>query len=247
MENIKLKQLGSLLFTFVIYSLFINWKAAILIMIAIGFHEGCHLWAAQYLKLKTQGFFMLPFVGGVALVADRYKTLGQQAFVVLAGPIGGGALALVVAGAYYVTGWPILAVAAIWMLMINLFNLLPLSMLDGGQLLNTLTYSINRTLGLVVYGISSIVAPFVIWKFNVTLALMVAFFGGVSLHQEYKNWKAFRSGAYHLCTEEYLNPPKKLSRWQIVGTIGSWIVAAAIMLIAMKLLPNVSSSIIFGK
>jgi len=246
-ENIRVKQLGSLLLTFVVYSIFINWKAAILIMISIGFHEGCHLWAAQYLKLKTQGFFMLPFVGGVALVAEKYKTLGQQAFVVLAGPVGGGLLALLVAGGYYLTGWPILAVAATWMLFINLFNLLPLSMLDGGQLLGTLTYSINRTLGLVVYAISTIVAPFIIFKFNVTIAIMIAIFGGLSLHLEYKNWRAFKNGQYHLCTEDYLNPPKKLSKVQMAGTLMGWVLAAVVMLLAIKYLPDFNSALIFKK
>lgn len=200
-------------------------------MIAIGFHESCHLWAARRVGLQTKGFYMLPFMGGVALVADRYKTLAQQAFVVLAGPVGGGLLALVTVLLYHLTGWPIVAAAAAWMLLVNAFNLLPLAFLDGGQLLDTITYSIGRTIGMVFKIASNIVAPIVIFFFNPAVALLVIFTGFGTIVREYHNWKHYKDKDYKLCDDNYLHPPQKLSVNNMILTLSVWIVSAILLLV----------------
>ena len=218
-------------------------------MIAIGFHESCHLWAAKSQKLQTRGFYIFPFMGGVALVADTYKTLAQQAIVVLAGPIGGGLLALLTAVLYYFTSVPLIAAAASWMLLINVLNLLPLSCLDGGQLLDTITYSINRTVGMVFKITSNIVAPIVMLIFfNPMIAIIIGFLGYAVSLKEFKNWKHYKNKEYELCDHNYLYPPKKLSVKNIVLVAATWVVAAVVMLtVNHLLLQHVSLFILFGK
>jgi Zn-dependent protease len=232
--SFRQKQILSAIFTFLIYTSILNWKAALLLLVGVGFHEYSHLWAAKRMHLRTSGFFFIPFMGGVALVSDRYKTYGQQAFVVLLGPVGGGLLAGVTAGAYYLTGYPYLASAAYWMCFLNLFNLLPLSFLDGGQLLDTLTYSTNRTFGMVMHIISTVVAAVVLWFFNYLIAIMVILFGGASIWREITDW----------------NPPKRLTPGQMFLTTAGW--SATIFLLGqlyffLKGMPGVGFAAIFGR
>lgn len=227
------KQIGSVLLTLAVYSWLINWQAAILLVIAVGFHEMSHLWAARKMKLETGGFYLMPFMGGVAFITQRYRTLGEQAFVVLLGPAGGGLLAVITAVVYHFTHIQFLAAAAVWMCYLNLFNLLPLSFMDGGQLLDTVTYSINRTFGFVLRVVSTLVALVVLFKLAPVIAIMVLVFGGVSLVKEYNNWKAYREGNFHLCSSEYIYPPKKLTLGQGALTVGGWILTAGILIVAM--------------
>lgn len=232
----KLKQLYSILITFAIYSVAINWKVALILIIGIGFHEQCHLWAAKKLGLNTGLFYMIPFFGGVAFIEGPYKEYKKQAFVVLMGPVGGGLLALVIAGIWRVTGLPLLAVTAYWMLLINLFNLLPLSFLDGGQLMDTVTYSINRTVGMVLHIISTFVAIFVIWHFNPLISVVIGFLGGSSVAKEYADWKHFYKGDKRKCSDRYLNPSTSLSKLDMALTMMGWIAAVIIMLVLMNYL-----------
>ena len=232
-----MKQLGFALLTIIVYTvLFHSLGVAILLVGAIAFHEYSHLLAAQKMGLPTRGFFLLPFVGGVALVAGRYRRYSQQAFVVLAGPVGGGLLALVTAGAYLLLGFPWLAAAAYWMCFLNLFNLAPLSFLDGGQLMGTITYSINRTLGVVCVAVSTVIAVLVILHFNPVLGLMIAWFGGSAAWKEIQNLKAWNNGQTYLCPDTWINPPKKLSILQMSGTILGWGFTAAVLAFTMSIL-----------
>jgi putative peptide zinc metalloprotease protein len=231
------KQLGWAAFTFLVYTIFFGWQLALCFVIAVGFHEACHLWAAHKLKLSTKGFYLVPFMGGVAFVADRYKSYGQQAFVVLAGPVGGGLLAIAIAILYWFTGVPILAAAATWMLYLNLFNLLPFSFMDGGQLLDTLTFSINKTLGVFLHILSTIVAVIVLIKFfSPVIGFLVAVFGSSSAIRQFTNWNHYRKGDTYLCDDNFLYPPKRLSVLQWVGTALCWAVTAVVFFIIMVML-----------
>jgi len=236
MNSYTQKQIIFALFTVVIYTFLVGWQAAIILTVGVGFHEYSHLFAAKRMGLPTKGFFLLPFIGGVALVSGKYKSFGQQAFVVLAGPMGGGLLALVTAVVYYLTDITALAAAATWMCWLNLFNLLPLSFMDGGQLMGTITYSINKTLGMVLYTLSTLVAIVALWFFSPFLFGLVLLFGGGGVLIELKNWHYFRTERTYLCDESYLNPPSRLTRKQAAFTIVGWVGTASILLITYYLL-----------
>lgn len=233
------KQIGFALFTFAVYTALLNWKVAAILLVGIGFHECSHLLAAHKIGLKTGGFFMVPFLGGVALIKDKYISYSQQALVVLMGPVGGGVLAALVALLYYLTGYPLFAVAAYWMCLINLFNLLPFSFLDGGQLMDTITYSINKTLGFVFRTIFTCVGVFVIWYFNPVIAIIVAITGFFSFMKEYGNWSAVKNDDLHLASDDYLLPPKALDKAQMWFTISGHLMTAGLLFILMMSLKNI--------
>jgi len=238
------KQIASVIFTFAVYAYLVNWQVALLLVISIGFHEYSHLFAARQLGLKTGGFYLWPFLGGVAFVTEKYKTRMQNAIVALAGPLGGALLALVTLAAYKFTGIEFLATSVVWMCVLNLFNLLPLSFLDGGQTLNTITYSISRTLGLVCLTISTVVAVILLWEFNIVIAILIAFLGVPYLITEYKNWKAYQKGNTYLCDDSYLNPPQSLTGWEILLVLISWGVIASSLIttcLSLNIFPSIGN------
>lgn len=234
----RLKQIGFAIFTFAVYASFLNWKIASLLVVAIAFHECSHLWAAQYLGLKTRGFYLVPFMGGVAIIEGRYRSYVQQAFVAIMGPVGGGLLAGITAGAYFITHIEWLGQAAQWMSWLNLINLLPLSFLDGGQIMGTVTYSINKTLGMVCLIISTILAVIVLFRFNAVLSGMVIVFGGMQVVREIKNWKNYRADKWFLVDEDYLQRPKSLTKMQMVLTITSYTMVSVALWTLCRYLPE---------
>lgn len=164
--------------SFVIYSLFFSWGFAVLLIGSLVFHEYGHLWAAKRVGLQTKGIYLIPFVGGVALSRGKPSSQAAWVFVALAGPAFGLALAFVTAFAYVLTGWTTLAAAAWWMAILNLFNLVPIYPLDGGQVMHCIACSIPRPVGIAICGISVLLAgglvfvvPFFLWLLIVWMAV----------------------------------------------------------------------------
>ena len=224
------KQIWWAIATFIIYNLVVGWHMALLVMVSVGFHELCHLMAARKLGLKTGGFYFLPFIGGISIVG-KYQKLSQQAKVVLAGPMGGGALACLTYLLYLMTGshYQFLGFSAFCMAALNLFNLLPLSMMDGGQLMNTISYSINRKAGFYLQLVSTVLAVIIIGYIRPILSIVVGALGFMPLLTEYRNQKNYQDKSW-LCTEAYLNLPESMSTRQMLKTGAYWLMTAAALI-----------------
>jgi Zn-dependent protease len=197
-------------------------------LFAVGFHEICHLLAAKKMGVKTGGFIFLPFLGGVSFVG-RFKRLSQQAFVVLAGPIGGGALAIATFIVYLFTGIPFLAAAAYWMCFLNLFNALPLGLMDGGQVMNSISYSLNEKVGFYLTAISTVFATIFIFFLNPLIALFVGAMGGYNVWKEYRARKFAALGQTWMLSDAQLNKPKAMTHKQIWLTGGVWLLTVVIL------------------
>ncbi len=167
--------------TFASYSFLYSWKFAIMVLLAIGFHESGHVWAMKNQGIKTKGFYFIPFLGGAAIAEEEYKTEWQQAFIAIMGPVWGFALAAVTYVAFLVTHNPLFAAVASWMALVNLFNLLPINPLDGGQLMKTITFSVHGTLG-ICFLLSSVVASFAMAiHFNIGIFYVLILFAFLDL------------------------------------------------------------------
>lgn len=191
-KGLKFLKFGLAALTFGSYAAIYTWKFALLVMVSIGFHESGHVWAMKRCGLKTKGFYFLPFLGGVAISEQSYKSYKENVFVSIMGPIWGAALAFACAGLYLITGQTWLAAAAAWMAMINLFNLLPVNPLDGGQMLRSIAFSISKQAGLVILSLS-LVASFIIFVyFGFALFSILTIVAALDLFVEYFSFKKYK-------------------------------------------------------
>ncbi len=169
------------------YAALYSWKFGVLLMIAVGFHESGHVWAMKKMGIKTKGFYFLPFLGGAAIAEEEYKSYGENAYVAIMGPIWGAFLAGLCAVAYYVTGIPLLAAAAAWMSTLNLFNLLPVTPLDGGQLVRSIAFSIHKNVGVIFLALSMILGIVIMFSLKIGLFALILIVGGLELFLEIRN------------------------------------------------------------
>jgi putative peptide zinc metalloprotease protein len=139
-----LTKIGLLIITSALYCLFLNWKFAVLLMVSIGWHESGHVWAMRRVEVYTKGFYFIPFLGGVAISDTAYKSYADKIIVLIMGPLWGMLLALVTLIAFLITGNEYLGAAAWWQAILNLFNLLPVNPLDGGQILRAILGSVKK-------------------------------------------------------------------------------------------------------
>jgi len=137
--------------------------AACAILYAIFVHESGHVLAMKACGMRTSGMYFLPFLGAVAVGKEPARTRGQEWFIAIAGPAFG-LLSLV----------PLLALGAMtgerqWLLyaslaaFINLFNLLPIGILDGGRIVQAIAFSIAGWAGLAVFALGLLGGAYLVW------------------------------------------------------------------------------------
>jgi Zn-dependent protease len=234
--KVRLWHLGSVVLSFFIYQFLFGWKFSLLLVGGVLWHESCHLFVARKFNLKTGGIIMIPFIGGVSLILDRYKTYWQQALVALGGPIGGALSAFVVYIIFLLTKVPFFIAATYFLCFLNLFNLLPLGgILDGGQAMNTITYSINERIGFIYKCISTLLFSVLIFYINPVLGIFMVVIGIPPIYAEYRNRQYMSLGHTWMLSDNYLNKPKVMHVKQILFISSIWIGAAVIMVWLMYL------------
>jgi stage IV sporulation protein FB len=133
-----LRTLSSLvLYALLYYFVFRDLRSILLLLLVIIVHEGGHYLAMRTLGYRDIKLFFIPFFG--ALISGNYEgiTPFRRALMILAGPLPG-----IMAGAACLL-WvdvelhPLIHRSGLLFLLLNLFNLLPVKPLDGGQLLFT--------------------------------------------------------------------------------------------------------------
>lgn len=246
----RLLQIAMAVITFVVYTKLVGWQGALLVMIAIGWHEMGHLWAAKKVGYETGGFAFLPFIGGVSLIRGPYRTYIDQAIIVIMGPFFGAAQAFVSLLVYYITGIHFFLQAAFWMAVINVFNLLPFSFMDGGQLWRSVLFSINKTLGTAFVVVSMFVASIVLWALNPIIAGVIIAFGSFDMVTSVKDWLNAKRGKTWLCSDRWLYPPTDLSKKDMALTLTSYGTTFVFLLVLIGLImtiPNANYLSIFIK
>lgn len=221
-----LKHVASYIVSFIIYTFILNWKVSLVLCIGVAFHECGHLYAAKMKGLTTKGFYLIPFVGGVALIADRYKNYADQFFVCLAGPVAGAFLTVVLWVVFYLTGSHFVGSAGYWMAWMNLFNLIPLAMLDGGQIAESVVYSFNETAGATFLTVSYTVGGIVLWHFSPFIAALIIFIGANAILAAWQRVKMLKAGWGSFLS---LRPEKMNGKEMLVGGL-SYILTTTILI-----------------
>lgn len=116
------------------YALIWGWKWGVGLVGLILVHEFGHFFEARRQGLRPKLPVFIPFLGAYVTMQGRFDPW-RNALVSMAGPIVGGlgALALLVAGE--ATDSRLLLALAYTGFLLNLFNLIPIGFLDGGQTL----------------------------------------------------------------------------------------------------------------
>lgn len=125
---------GTMIISMFAYSLIFGWRYAVGFVLLIFFHEMGHYLAARQRGLDVGAPTFIPFVGAWIQLKQMPHDVETEAYVGFAGPI----LGTVAAIACY---WLAREYDSRFMLalaysgfMINLFNLIPISPLDGGRI-----------------------------------------------------------------------------------------------------------------
>ena len=165
-----------------------NFFDAVMILIMILFHEIGHIMAAKYVGIGNRGIYILPLIGGVALLDEIPLSRGKEAFISIAGPFFG-----LVFSAFFLLLSKLLqadnlmGLSAI-MAAINLLNLIiPTNPLDGGRIFKSIAFSIGRTVGLLSLLLGFGFAIYLLIMCKMYLMVPIIILGGLDFSQEYKN------------------------------------------------------------
>lgn len=125
---------GTMLVSIFAYSLLYGWPYAAGFVLLIFFHEMGHYIAARLCGLNVGAPTFIPFVGAWIQLKELPHDVHTEAYVGFAGPFVGTLAAVVCYGLARTTDSQLLLALSYSGLMINLFNLIPISPLDGGRI-----------------------------------------------------------------------------------------------------------------
>ena len=131
---LKLKTLITMALTIGVYAMAWGWKFALGFVLLIFVHEMGHAIVMRMEGIPASAPVFIPFVGALIAMRGRPRDAGVEALVAIGGPVLGsiGAWAVLAAGIAF--NQPLLAALGHVGIFLNLFNLIPVSPLDGGRI-----------------------------------------------------------------------------------------------------------------
>ncbi|MFP3728393.1 site-2 protease family protein [Priestia filamentosa] len=112
-----------------------GWQLGIITLFYLVAHEYGHLYAARKLGVRTSNAIFIPFVGALIALKERPQTVKDEAFIAYMGPLVGSLAVFVTAvPLYFITHHELWLVAMAIGFTLNLFNLIPVTPMDGGRI-----------------------------------------------------------------------------------------------------------------
>ncbi len=132
---------GSMLLSIIAYATKTPWKLAFAVgfVVITAIHETGHAIVIRRMGLRAGLMVFIPFVGGAVTLKDQPRTAYDDAMIGLAGPVAGTLASLVSLQIYKWTDEPLWLAIAGGGFLLNLVNLLPIGMLDGGRISAAIT------------------------------------------------------------------------------------------------------------
>jgi len=168
--NIWLKSFMSLaLYLILGYYIFPSYKILLLITAIVMLHELGHFFAMKYFRYSDLGIFFIPLLGAYVSGSKREISQKQSAIILLAGPLPGIVLGIVLflldenSSGLYLLDISFSRIALL-LIILNLINLFPVYPLDGGQLLNRVFLDEESIWGKVFVFLSSAVMCWLAFK-----------------------------------------------------------------------------------
>ena len=155
--------LGSLAMFVAVYATRFSFQSLFIFVGVLLFHEGGHVLAMKIFGYRDVTMLFIPFLGALATAKKEDASLTEKVLISLAGPVPGLVIGIGLAIAFssenplsIVSDNPSWIMPLSWTLIgLNLFNLLPVYPLDGGQIADLLLFSSNPYLGVLfkIFGV----------------------------------------------------------------------------------------------
>ena len=133
---------GGMLLSLAVYATIWGWRYAAGFIALLFAHEMGHYVAARQRGLDVGAPAFIPFMGAFIALKDHPEDVETEAYVAIAGPVAGTVAALAVYLLARSEDSGLLLAIAYSGLFLNLFNLLPVSPLDGGRVTAVLSHRI---------------------------------------------------------------------------------------------------------
>jgi Zn-dependent protease len=170
------------------YSFVFGWRYAVGFVALLFLHEMGHFLAAKKRGLNVGAPTFIPFVGAWIQLKEQPMDAETEAFVGIAGPMLGSAAAFVCYLLAIDSGSHLLLALAYAGFVLNLFNLIPVSPLDGGRIVSVISPRIW------FLGFPMLVALF-IWRPS-PLLILIAVFALPQLWTAFKDKNVLASDYY---------------------------------------------------
>lgn len=125
---------GSMAVTIAAYAIKFPLGLVIGFVVITFIHETGHALVIRMKGLRAGYLVFIPFIGGAVTLKNQPRTAYDDALIGLAGPVAGTLASLVSLQIYKWTDNPLYLWVAFVGFFLNLFNLLPIGMLDGGRI-----------------------------------------------------------------------------------------------------------------
>lgn len=136
---IILKSGGTMLLMIWIYTAMWGWKFGVGFVLLLLVHECGHLLVAKKFGLKVGAPVFIPFMGAFIALKEAPKNAWIEACVGIGGPILGSLGALACNSLGEIFSAPVFIALAWFGYFLNLFNLTPVGMLDGGRIVTAMS------------------------------------------------------------------------------------------------------------
>lgn len=164
-------------------------ETLVILVFVLLLHEAGHLLAMQLFGYRDLQILFIPFLGAVAMGKKTACPAWQKAVIDLAGPVPGIVLAAVLWSSGLTNQYDWMESAIGMLLLLNVFNLLPIHPLDGGQLTNLLVFQRwpNMQLLFVLGSISLFLWGS--WKLQSPILALLGFFLAFTVRYQYAESK----------------------------------------------------------
>lgn len=155
-----------------------GWRGVVVLIGVLLFHELGHWLGMKIFGFRDVRMFFIPFFGAAVSGRNVSAAAWKEALVLLMGPLPGLLVGTVLLFRSSVLPSHLAANVGMSLLLINAFNLLPLSPLDGGKFFQLLIFSRNRFLELaftVLAGLGLVGLAFLLesWMLGVVAAMVL--------------------------------------------------------------------------
>ena len=151
---LKLGTVGTMLLSIVVYAQFFGWPYAVGFVLLIFVHEMGHAVAMTRMGLPFSAPVFIPFLGAWIAMKDMPRNAWVEAVVGIGGPLLGTLGAIACLGLALATNSELMYAIAAAGFFLNLFNMVPISPLDGGRIVGVFgrwLWGVGYALGAVLF------------------------------------------------------------------------------------------------